>query len=273
MKLLQFADLWTLAHHPSREREWSLDRKLREVKGAGFQGLSAPLDIAVASLAMQSGLLSIGMIFPDAPEDFSRILKTQKELGAFRVTAQFGSHETSPAEAAKRWIKFERIAEDFGLKVSLETHRDSATETPEKLFEFADRYERVTGRVLRLSWDFSNWAIVKHLHNAQHIERLLARPELVQHATIFRFRPFNAHHAQLPVTHKGQLSTEVGAFLDFAQEVMRIWKSAEQNKENTMLACPSLGPKGGCALSNFPAVWPDAVILSTELEKRWKKAG
>ncbi|HEU5078574.1 MAG TPA: hypothetical protein VFT72_05140 [Opitutaceae bacterium] len=272
MKLVPFADLWTLAHHPSRECEWSLDQKFEEVRAAGFQGIAAPLDIAVASLAMQNGLFSIGMIFPDGPEDFARILKAQKEFGTHHVSVQLGAHDTSPAEAAKRWIKLEKIADDLDLEISLETHRDSATETPEKLFELADRYAKATGRVLRLSWDFSHWAIVKHLHNAQHIERLLARPELVQHATLFRFRPFNAHHAQVAVTHNGDLTIEVIAFLEFAQEVMRIWKSAPGNRDRNMYACASLGPKGGCALTHFPPVWPDAVVLSSELQKRWDTA-
>lgn len=272
MKFAQFVGLWTLAHHPSRPQEWSLTRKFGAIKAAGFGGVCARLDAAIASLAEKHGLETIGMIFPDDPREYAQLLRTQKEFGATHVTVQLGSHDTTPAEAVKRWTKLEKEAERLGLEVSLETHRDSVTETPEKLFELADRYEKQTKRLLSLSWDFSHLGIVKHLHPGQFVERLLARPDLVQHATHFLFRPFSSHHAQVPVTHKGELTPEVRDYLDFAQEVMHIWKSDPRNQDRTFSACPSLGPKGGYALSNFPPVWPDALVLSAELRKRWQKA-
>lgn len=272
MKLVQFAGLWTLVHHPSRQKEWTLDRKLKAIKAAGFGGVCARLDRAIASLARVNGLFTIGLIFPDQPEEFSQLLRAQKEFGATHVNVQMGTHATTPNEAAKRWIHLEKEAEKLDLIVSLETHRDSVTETPEKLFELADRYEKLAKRPLRLTWDFSHFGVVKHLHTGKFVERLLTRPDLVQCATQFHFRPFNSHHAQLPITHKGELTAEVVDYLGFAQEVMQIWKSDPGNREREMLACPSLGPKGGYALSNFPPVWPDALVLSEELTRRWQKA-
>lgn len=272
MKFTQFAGLWTLVHHPSREREWTLERKLRTLHAAGFGGVCARLDIAIASLARANGLFAIGLIFPDDPSEFGQLLRSQKELGALHVNVQLGSHATSPIDAVKKWIRLESEAEKLGLIVSLETHRDSATETPEKLFEVADRYEKLTRQTLRLTWDFSHFGVVKHLHTGQLVERLLSRPDLIQNATQFHFRPFNRHHAQLPVTDKGELTPEVIDYLGFAQEVMRIWKIDPRNRDREMLACPSLGPKGGYALSNFPPVWPDALRLSEQLTKRWQKA-
>lgn len=273
MKLTQFAGLWTLAHHPSRERDWTLERKLRTIKACGFGGVCARLDIAIASLARANGLFAIGLIFPDDPAEFHQLLRTQKEFGAIHVSVQLGSHATSPVDAVRKWIRLENEAEKLGLIISLETHRDSATETPDKLFEVADRYEKQTRRTIQLTWDFSHFGVVKHLPTGQLVERLLIRPDLIQNATQFLFRPFNRHHAQLPVSNKGDLTPEVIDYLGFAQEVMRVWKSSSRNEDREMLACPSLGPKSGYALSNFPAVWPDALRLSEQLTKRWQKAG
>ncbi len=272
MNLVQFAGLWTLAHYPNRPKEWSLDRKLRTIKEEGFKGLCASLDGPITNIAQQQGLFTIGMIFPDEPGDYARLLKAQQNLGARWINVQLGSHDLSPASALKRWLLLEKQAGSLGLELSLETHRDSATETPEKIFELSDRYEKATGGLLKLTWDFSHLGIVKHLHTGQHRDRLLARRDLVQNATQFHFRPFNSHHAQLPVKHKGRLTPEVVDYLDFVQEVMRIWKESPQNKERAMFACPLLGPKGGYALSNFPDVWSDALVLSRELTARWKKA-
>lgn len=272
MKFVQFAGLWTLVHHPSRQKEWPLDKKIAAITAAGFAGVCARLDTAIASVAQSRGLMPIGLIFPDAPSEFSKLLATQKDFGARHVSVQLGTHDTPATEAVKRWIRLEKEAEKHGLTVSLETHRDSITETPEKLFELADRYEDLTEKTLRLTWDFSHFGVTKHLHTGQLVERLLSRPHLVQYATQFHFRPFNRHHAQLPVTHKGELTPEVIDYLEFVQEVMHIWKLSPQNKDAEMLGCPSLGPKSGYALSNFPAVWPDALRLSAELEKCWHRA-
>ncbi len=272
MKLVQFAGLWTLVHHPSRQQEWPLDRKLRSIKAADFAGVCARLDAPIASLTAKHKLFAVGLIFPDQPAEFVRLLRIQKDLGAEQVCVQLGTHDTRPAEAVKRWIQLENEAEKLGLVVSLETHRDSATETPEKLFEIADLYEKLAKKPLRLAWDFSHFGVVKHLSAAQCVDRLLARPELIRNAIQFHFRPFSSHHAQLPVTHKGKLTPETIDYLDFVQEVMRIWKAEPSNQNKTLLACPSLGPKGGYALSNFPPVWPDALELSSQLTKRWNKA-
>lgn len=272
MKLVQFAGLWTLVNHPARQREWSIVQKLRAVKAAGFAGICARLDASIAYVAAKQGLFTIGLVFPDDPAEFASLLSAQKSFGAEHVDVQLAAHDTTPAHAVKKWIRLEKEAEKLGLIVSLETHRDTITETPEKLFELADRYFDQMGRPLRLTWDFSHLAVVKHLHTGNFVARLLARPDLVQHATQFHFRPFNGHHAQLPVTHRGKLTPEICDYLDFAQEVMHIWKIAPRNRERTMLACPELGPPGGYALSGFPPVWPDAIVLSQELTKCWQRA-
>ena len=272
MKFAQFAGFWTLLHHPSRSREWSLDRKLRTIKQAGFTGVSGRLDDAIASVAAQRGLFTIGQIFPATAAEFLPLLQVQKQLGAHEVTVEFGTHDTSATDAVNGWIRLETEARRLGLTVSLETHRDTVTETPEKVFDLADRYEKRTGRILRLTWDFSHLGVVKHLRTGQFVERLLARPELIQNATLFHFRPFSSHHAQVPVTYKGKLTAEVIDYLDFAQEVMHLWKVAPANKQRTLYGCPALGPKGSYALTNFPPVWPDALVLSSELNKRWQQA-
>ena len=272
MKFAQFAGLWTLLHHPSRPAEWSLERKIKTIKSAGFEGVSGRLDHAIASVAAQRGLFTIGQIFPTQPEEFSPLLAAQKAFGVREVTVELGTHDTKPTDAVAWWVRMENEAQKLGLSVSLETHRDTVTETPEKLFDLADRYEKRTGKVIRLTWDFSHLGIVKHLRTGQFVERLLARPELIQNATLFQFRPFSSHHAQVPVTYKGKLTPEVTDFLDFAQEVMHLWKIAPSNKDRILHGCPALGPKGSYALTNFPAVWPDALVLSSELKKRWDKA-
>jgi hypothetical protein len=271
MKFEQFVDFWTLLHHPSRQREWSLEQKFRAIKKAGFKAICAPLDAGLASMASDHGLVAVGMIFPDTRVNLSKLLRAQKEFGVADVHVQLGEHDTTPADALKTWLRLEEEAEKLGLEISLSVHRDSVTETPEKLYEFADRYLKSSKKQVRLAWDFSHWGVVKHLRAGNFVERLLARPELVQAAKYIYFRPFNSHHAQLPVTNRGELTPELRDYIKFVEEVMQVWKAAPQNQDRVLFGCPSLGPKGGYALSNFPAVWPDALALSAELNMCWRR--
>src|SRR6202012_834341 len=106
--------------------------------------------------------------------------------------------------ACEVWIKTLALAEKLGLEVDLEVHRDTATETPEKTYEIAERFEKATGKPIRFCWDFSHLAVVKHV-SPPYAQRLLLRPDLIQNARQMHFRPFNGHHCQIPVTNgKGE---------------------------------------------------------------------
>jgi len=93
-----------------------------------------------------------------------------------------------------------------------------------------------------MNFDFSHLAIVKHLGPDNYISRLLDHPELVQNSEQVHFRPFNGHHCQVPVTHKGSLTPEVKSYLVFVEALMALWKKSAANKHKTMFACPEIGP-------------------------------
>ena len=187
------------------------------------------------------------------------------------------NHDTAPALATRHWLAMVRAAEKIGgVIVSLEVHRDCCTETPEKTYEIAERYHRATGELIKLNFDFSHIASVKHLNPSNYVARLLDHPELVQHSEQIHFRPFNGHHCQVPVTHGGALTPEVKSYLVFVEATMALWKKAPANKNKTLFACPEMGPYwpggGGYNISGLPPAWPDAIVLRGELAATWKRA-
>ena len=150
-------------------------------------------------------------------------------------------------------------------------HRDTCTETPEKTYALADAYQKATGELLPISWDFSHFSVVKHLRLDNFIGRMIVRPDLIQRAQQFHFRPFNGHHAQVPVTNgQGNLTRELQDWLPFAKAVLRCWLDGNRNSSREIFVCPEMGPvEGGYALSTFPNSWEDAKILRGEIEKLW----
>jgi len=273
-QIAHIANLWSLVNHPSPARQWSLKRKIRAIAAAGFDGITTRLTPEHRRFAEQVGLKHLlGFISSDDPAEFVALIRAQKEAGAIHINVQMDNHDTTPAVAVKHWRQMERAAERIGgVVMSLEVHRDTCTETPEKTYEIAERYERATGRRLKLNFDFSHLAVVKHLGPSNFSERLLTHPALVQHSEQCHFRPFNGHHCQIAVTHRGQLTPEVRDYLTFAEAVMKLWKSAPHNADRTLFACPEMGPLLGYNITGLPPAWTDAVRLRQELARVWKKA-
>jgi hypothetical protein len=278
-RLAHIAALWSLLDFPSRARPWSLEGKMKAAAAAGFDGVTGRLTPEHRRLAAKHGLRHLlGFISSDKPGEFAALVRAQKEGGAVQINVQLDNHDTPPVLATKHWLRMVREAERIGgVVVSLEVHRDTCTETPEKTYEIAERYEEATGETIKINFDFSHFAVVKHLDPAHYAERLLDHPDLVQNSEQCHFRPFNGHHCQVPVTHRGRLTPEVRSYLAFVQAVMKLWLQAKSNRDRTLYACPEMGPYdgsgrgGGYNLTGLPSSWPDAVALRREIAARWTR--
>jgi len=271
--LRHVANLWTLIQHPSRECEWTLDEKLDAIKAAGFDSVcwapSAPLTEGLA----KRGLTFVGGMASGDIGAFAALLNGLQRADAVHVNVQLGGDEMLTPEALRLTLELMKEAKARGLQPAIETHRGTSTETPEKTYALADAYQQTTGELLPVSWDFSHFAVVKHLAPANFAERLLVLPELVQNAQQFHFRPFNGHHAQVPITDgRGELTQEVRDWLPFAEAVLRCWLEGNRESGREIFICPELGPvEGGYALSTFPNSWEDAKVLRVEIERLWQR--
>lgn len=269
--LRHILNLWTLVWHPSRQREWSLERKLQAVKEAGFDGFTTQLEPRHARLADALGLLRVGYFSSSKPAEFARLLKTQKAAGARHVNVQLGDHDTATTTAIRLARKLLSEARRLDLEVGIEVHRDTCTETPEKTYALADGYRQATGKLLPLTWDFSHLAVVKHLL-PPYWSRLGVRPELIKHARQFHFRPFNGHHCQVPVTNgRGRLTAEFRDYLPFMEQVMATWLTGV-TAARELIAVPEMGPLWmGYNLHAFPSSWEQAKILRREIDQCWTR--
>lgn len=271
--LRHVANLWTLMQHRSREREWTLDEKLDAIQAAGFDSVCWAPFPGLAEGLRQRGLIFVGGMVSSNDGAFPALYDDLSAAGALHVNVQLGGDEMLTPEALRLTLTLMEEAKTRGLKPAIESHRGTCTETPEKMYALADAYQQATGELLPISWDFSHFAVVKHLVRANFVERLLVRPELVQHAQQFHFRPFNGHHAQVPITDgRGELTQEVRDWLPFAEAVLRCWLEGNDGSGREIFICPELGPvDGGYALSTFPNSWEDAKVLRAEVEALWQR--
>ena len=271
--LRHIANLWTLMKHPTREKEWTLDRKLAAIKAAGFDGVCWAPSPELHQGALDHGLIFVGGMASGNPADFPQILADLKQYGAHHVNVQLAADNILTPEALDLTLTLVQQAHALGLEPAIESHRGTCTETPEKHYALADAYQAATGQLLPTSWDFSHFAVVKHLVPSNFAERLLVRPDLIQRAQQFHFRPFSGHHVQVPITDSnGSLTQEVRDWLLFAEALLNIWLEGNRNTDREIFICPELGPvEGGYALSTFPNSWEDAKVLRVVIDDLWKK--
>ena len=271
--LRHIANLWTLVQHPSKEAEWSLEQKLRAIKKAGFDGICWAGSPELREGMNRHGLIFVGGMSSGKAADFPRLLLEQKDAGARHVNVQLADEDTLTPEALDLALSLMQEGRKLGLEPAVEVHRDTCTETPEKTYALADAYQKTTGELLPISWDFSHISVAKHLRPDNFVERMIVRPDLIQRAQQFHFRPFNGHHAQVPVTDgQGNLTREAKDWLPFAEAVLRSWLEGNRDSGREIFICPEMGPvEGGYALSTFPNSWEDAKVLRAEIDKLWKK--
>ncbi len=271
-RLVLCAAQWTLKNHPTAKNEWPMSRKVKEAKQAGFSGFSAAPDPEVVQACARNEMELIGMVDIGSAGVVEAKLDRFKGTGATHVNVQLCDHDTPIPQA----VTIARIAmkygESIGLKPAIEWHRDTCTETPEKGLSLIEQYKRRYGETLRVNFDYSHPAIVKHLYPKNYWPRLSAyRIDLFKSCELIHFRTFTGSHCQTPVTKgRGELDLDFIDWRDyFLRPALKTWLGDAKSGQ-TLWAVVELGPKGsGYALDCFPNVWRDAIVARKEIQAVW----
>jgi sugar phosphate isomerase/epimerase len=268
-KLRHMATLGSLTGYGNKKGEWNAEQKIQCIKKAGFDGFVSRLPLITREHVETSGLLFAATVDIGGIPEIRGKLKAIQEVGARCVNVQMLDHDTPTKRALEVARRVMATADDLGMDVSIEVHRDTCTETPEKAYALAEGFEKAEKKPLKMTWDFSHPAVVKHL-SPPYWDRLAERPYLIQYAQQFHFRPFNGHHAQIPALGRGgKLTPEFLDWLDFAEGVIACWlETAAPGQE--MFSCPEQ-IAGGYYLSVFGDRWKDVLAIKRELERVWKK--
>ncbi|MDL5054019.1 hypothetical protein QQ056_10750 [Oscillatoria laete-virens NRMC-F 0139] len=262
---------WTVRDWSCAKVKPSIRQCVEIIKKAGFQVVAPWPSGEVLEATVDLGMERLSYV--DANDKtYAEALQKALSMKPSRVNVQLWDHDTLPKVAVETWIKMERLAEKLGLAPDLEVHRDTCTETPEKTYEIADLYHKKTGRKLRFCFDFSHFAVVKHL-SAPFAPRLLDHPDLVQLARQIHFRAFNGHHCQVPVIDsKGRLTPEGRDYLDFADELLKCWFGGAKGGEVLYVNPEQLPIVSGYGLTGFQEnLWEEVKFLRDELHKLWDK--
>ena len=245
--------------------EWPLDRKFAAIKASGFEGYQWFALPDVVKQGADHGLAYLGCCQANSA-NYTEQLAAFSDLNPRRVSVQLGDHTTLPDESARVWLAMLKQAEDLNLAIDLETHRGTCTETPEKTWLIADLVAQKTGRLINLNFDFSHFAVVRHL-TPPYTERLIERLDLLHASRQIHMRPFNGHHCEIPMTDGNDRLTDwAHHWLRFASDVLSIWHKANPNEY--LWVCPEFGAvSSGYWISPFCDPWLDAQRCRHELSQ------
>lgn len=268
-KIRHMCSIGTLGGYGGKSGEWSVTKKLQRIRKAGFDGFLGRIPIITRKHVEESGLIFAATTDVGGIPEIRPKFRAINEAGARCVNVQMLDHDTSTARAVTVARRVMSVADELGMDVAIEVHRDTCTETPEKAYALAARYEKAEGRPLKMTWDFSHPAVVKHL-NPPYWDRLAERVDLIQLAQQFHFRPFNGHHAQVPaLNRKGKLTPEFLDFMEFADRLIGYWlEAATPGRE--MFACPEQ-IAGGYMLSVFGDRFKDVQAIRKALDRSFKR--
>jgi hypothetical protein len=245
---------------------------MQAMQEAGFDGIGAIVNPEIKALADRFNLRLMGGFDGSNLKQARASIIAQRDLGVHYMNVQLLDHDTPPAKAAALAVKLIALSDELGVGVHIETHRDTATETPEKYTEIARLFQKATGRLMPTTWDHSHLAVSKHVQPKDYSTRLLAWPKLIQHSHMFHLRPFNGQHCQVPVTNgRGRLTPEFIDYLAFVEDLFVLWLQGPAPR-GELWVCPELGISHGYQLSVCPPAWPDVVRARQEYEVVWQRA-
>jgi len=268
-KIRFMATLWTLTGYGSKKKEWTVEQKLKQIKKVGFDGFLGRVPLVTPEQVANSGLIFAATSDMAYAKDVKPKLRAIKAAGARCVNIQMLDHDTPMKRAVDLARRVIAAGDELEIDVAIEIHRDTCTETPEKAYALARGFEKAEKRPLKMTWDFSHPAVVKHL-SPPYWDRLAEREDLIQLAQQFHFRPFNGHHCQIPALgHDGKLTPEFKDWLVFADRVIQCWLSAA-TPGREMFVCPEQGAPG-YDLSVFPDRWEDVQVIRDEVRKVWRR--
>jgi sugar phosphate isomerase/epimerase len=192
-------NLWGLSAYPSAKDEWPLEKKLAEIKAAGFDafdvwvGDAKEEDVARWEAAARASGLAVGVEFaPTRPEDADAAIATARRLGSVYLDAHAASYFTPEAEAEALLRGLVERCRAAAMPLVVQTHRGRVTQDLLRTVGYAQRIPD-----LRFDLDFSHYIVAGELGGEFSKEAAAALFVLADKAIMLDGRVSNGEQVQV----------------------------------------------------------------------------
>jgi len=277
MELSVFQSMWAMEQLPWRGPDWTFAEQVERIAAAGFDGAAVEFEDyeaakEITGLLRERDLLwSIECAPRDADELWTAIERAE-EFGLDRAThinLQPNVRPLTVLEGIPTILEWQRIADEAGLPVLFETHRDRMTTD---LFYTLQLIDAIPP--MRLTADLSHYMLGREFRwpvsdeNHRLIERILDR------AYAFHGRVASREQVQVQLEfphHRPWLDL----FLDWWREGFSRWRSRAAEGDR-LIFTTELGPPRWYAISGpdgeeMSDRWEEALMLRREVQAVWQE--
>lgn len=271
-RLLVYQSLWAMERRRPDGAEWTLPQKLDMIHDAGFDGAGVRFfdrDYAreVTTALRDWGLTWQAQCYPRTVDDLKPILENVAEFGADHLNLQADVRPHTVAECVPLIEGWRRLAEEAGVALHFETHRDRMTTDLYFTLRLLDRFPD-----LRLTGDLSHYVVGREfawpISHDNH--RLMHR--IIDHCWGFHGRVASREQIQVQISFPHQRDW-LDLFMGWWDYGFRGWRQrAPQDAALTFLC--ELGPReyamtgaDGYELSDR---WDEAQLLMRLVRHRWQ---
>jgi sugar phosphate isomerase/epimerase len=171
---------WAMRNIGDKKGEWSFEKKMDNIKMAGFHGVLGRLPLPEEAAAWRSKLdecqFRFGIeAFISDERDIEPYLSKAADFGVDYINAQVGSSFLTGQDAISLLDGLVEKAEQYGIPLFVETHRGRITQDLIRTIEYVNEIEN-----LRLTIDLSHYVLAGEINRQvesfdPYFERLLRR--------------------------------------------------------------------------------------------------
>ena len=239
-KLLVYQSLWAMERRRPDGAEFSLTEKLKKIRDAGFDGAGVRFADRAYAKEVTGFLRAHGMTwqaqcYPKTVDELQPILETVAELGADHVNLQPDVRPYRIEECIPYIEGWRRLAEQAGVAVHVETHRDRMTTDLFFTLHLLDCFPD-----LRLTADISHYVVGREFAWPISAENHAMMHRILDQAWGMHGRVASREQVQVQISfahHREWLDL----FLGWWEYAMRSWRKRAP-ADATLTFLTELGP-------------------------------
>jgi len=271
--LVIFQSLWAMERRSAIRPELALEESVEKIAAAGFGGISThwyDRDVArrVSGLLKPHGLQVEGQCFPQTVDDLKPALETAAEFGVHHLALQPDVRLRRIEDCIPLLEGWQRLAEETGIPVYVETHRDRMTTD---LFFTLDLLDRLPD--LKLLGDLSHFLVGREFAWPVSDENHALIHRILDSSWAFHGRVASREQVQIEISfphHKPW----VDLFLGWWEYGFRSWRRRAGASDTLTFTC-ELGPKPyaitGRDGEDSTDRWEESLMMKQMIEDLWAR--
>ena len=240
-KLLVYQSLWAMERRCPDGVEWTLDEKLEMIRAAGFDGAGVRFfdyqyAKTVTSFLREHGMTWQAQCYPRSVDELKPIIEHVQELGADHINLQPDVKPYRIEDCIPYIEGWRRLADDAGIALQIETHRDRMTTDLFFTLHLLDCFPD-----LRLTGDLSHYVVGREFAWPVSAENHSLMRRVIDHCWGFHGRVASREQIQLQISfphHKEWLDL----FMGWWEYGFHSWRQRAPPDATLTFLC-ELGPK------------------------------